>query len=158
MAQLPVTARSYLNSGEPAIPQPFYASEVLVPGGDVSKGPQVRLARPSHVMLADPPVSMLPAGPNGTGRGGSFVKNGGGFDSPSPIDPAPLRKFRPRSPVPDCAGQCLFILRFGQLKSGKWQSLCFVYDYFWLAIVPKKFGYLFMTYDLYIINKFCVYR
>lgn len=103
MAQLPVTARSYLNSGERSVPQPFFASEVMMHQGDFSKGHQVRLAPPGYQQELDSQVSMVPGGPNGTGRG-----SGSGnikFDSPSPIEPAPLRKYqRARSPVPDCAG------------------------------------------------------
>lgn len=75
-----------------------------MPQGDLSKGHQVRLARPGQQQQLDRQISMVPGGPNGTGRGSSSGNNE--FDSPSPIDPAPLRKYqRARSPIPDCAGQ-----------------------------------------------------
>ena len=57
---------------------------------------------PTNPRIPPETVSMLPSGGyhgNGTGRDKKIVKKG--YDSPlSPIEPAPFRKFRPRSPVP----------------------------------------------------------
>lgn len=77
-----------------------------MPSEDISKGHQIRLARSSQrqQQQQDCQVSMVPGGPNGAGRGSSSGNKD--FDSPSPIEPAPFRKFqRARSPVPDCAGK-----------------------------------------------------
>jgi hypothetical protein len=57
MAPIPVTARSYLNSGGTAIPQPYFSSEVTYPAGDPLKPPQVSYTYIDENVFANSPTN-----------------------------------------------------------------------------------------------------